>query len=310
MKKAYIQDLLHKYEKGICTPDETVALQQWLDGIAAAANEHVFEAESKEQVRRKLLQSVLRQGTGGKAALVRMRLTRLVAAAAVLAAVITACWWWAQPRLLTEKASAQVRRVVLPDGSVVWLNKNSAIAYSSAFTRNRYLVLEKGEAFFEVKKDTAYPFVIKSDEVYTTVKGTSFSVRKDFYTNDAVVSVLTGRVAVSHQADTMAVLVPGRRLRYVKEMQLYMEDSVAPGEVNGWIEGETILQRASVHDVADWLHTSFGVNVQNRNTRYNGNYYLSFKKGITLQEALRIINLVSSKQNVHFSLHNNEVVIE
>lgn len=309
MKKEYIQDLLHKYEKGICTPDETVALQQWLDGIAAGANDYVFEAEHKKQVRYKLLQSVLRQGMGGKASLVRMRLTRLTAAAAVLVA-ITAWWWFAQPHLIKEVASAQVRRLVLPDSSVVWLNKNSAIAYNSAFTGNRYLVLEKGEAFFDVKKDPDHPFVIKSGEVFTTVKGTSFSVRKDFYTNDAVVSVLTGRVAVSHNADTMAVLLPGHRLRYVTAMQLRMEDSVTPGEVNGWIEGETILQRASVHDVADWLHTSFGVNVLNRNIRYNGNYYLSFKKGITLQEALRIINLVSSKQNVHFSLHNNEVVIE
>lgn len=310
MNKEHIQDLLHKYEQGICTGEETVALQQWLDMLAERGGDYVFAPEQKQRVKTKLLASVLKRGNrqGSNVLLIRMR--QAMAAAAVITAAAVAWWWFQHPRLIKVAADNEVVRVVLPDNSVVWLNKHSTIAYHNGFTQHRYVQLHQGEAFFEVKKDTAHPFLIQSGEVTTTVKGTSFSVTKDYYNNGIKVSVLTGRVAVSTGKDTMAILTPGWRVKYVPDVCTHLEADIQPAEVNGWIQGETVLQRASVMEVASWLHTHFNVTVNNSSKKYTGNYYLSFKKGITLPEALRIINLVSSGQHAHFSLHHNEVTID
>lgn len=42
--------------------------------------------------------------------------------------------------------------VMLPDSSEVWLNAASQIRYHKSFLNNREIFLEKGEAFFKVKK--------------------------------------------------------------------------------------------------------------------------------------------------------------
>lgn len=310
LKKEHIQDLLHKYEQGICTEEENIALQQWLDDLAGQAGEYVFAPDEKQRVKRRLLASVLKRGSHGSENVLLIRIRQAMAAAAVITMAAVSWWWFHQPHVIKVRSGNEVARVVLPDSSVIWLNKNAEIAYNKAFTQHRYVQLQQGEAFFDVKKDTAHPFTIQSGAVTTTVKGTSFSVTKDYYNNGIKVAVLTGRVAVSSGKDTMAVLTPGWRIRYVPGVSTVLEDAIQPASINGWIHGETVLQQATVKEVASWLHTSFNVQVNNRNDKYTGNYYLSFKKGITLPEALRIINLVSAGQHAHFSLHHNVVTIE
>lgn len=91
----------------------------------------------------------------------------------------------------------QVRQDSLPDGSVVTLNKNTELAYSSRWTnKNRNVALKRGEVFFQVHKDKKHPFVIETGKTKITVLGTSFNVRR---TSDATeVIVATGLVKVGY----------------------------------------------------------------------------------------------------------------
>ncbi len=87
-------------------------------------------------------------------------------------------------RMVTNTAKpvelASENRVIcdtLPDKSVVTLNKNSKLIYPETFnTENRDVELT-GEAFFEVKKDSAHPFVISAGPFGIKVLGTAFSVK-------------------------------------------------------------------------------------------------------------------------------------
>jgi len=91
----------------------------------------------------------------------------------------------------------QVRHESLPDGSVVTLNKNTELAYSSRWTdKNRYVALKTGEVFFEVHKDKRHPFVIETGKTKITVLGTSFNVRRVSNATEVIVS--TGLVKVGY----------------------------------------------------------------------------------------------------------------
>ncbi len=91
----------------------------------------------------------------------------------------------------------QVRHESLPDGSVVTLNKNTELAYSSRWTdKNRYVALKTGEVFFEVHKDKRHPFVIETGKTKITVLGTSFNVRRISDATEIIVS--TGLVKVGY----------------------------------------------------------------------------------------------------------------
>lgn len=56
--------------------------------------------------------------------------------------------------------------VMLPDSSEVWLNAASQIRYHKSFLNNREIFLEKGEAFFKVKKAQGAPFRVYFRESY------------------------------------------------------------------------------------------------------------------------------------------------
>ncbi len=91
----------------------------------------------------------------------------------------------------------QVRQDSLPDGSVVTLNKNTSLAYSSRWTnKNRNVTLERGEVFFQVHKDKKHPFVIETGKTKITVLGTSFNVRRIPDATEVIVA--TGLVKVGY----------------------------------------------------------------------------------------------------------------
>ena len=87
--------------------------------------------------------------------------------------------------------------VYLPDGSVVVLQPESKLVYGPEYGDSLRVVRLTGEAFFEVVRNVEKPFLVYTGTLLTKVLGTSFSVSAFENRKDAVVTVKTGRVAVS-----------------------------------------------------------------------------------------------------------------
>ena len=92
------------------------------------------------------------------------------------------------------------RRLVLPDGSRVWLNAESSLSYPGSFGgRERREVTLQGEAYFEVAPDSLHPFVVETAALQTQVLGTSFNVRA-YSPEDTRVTLLRGEREGERQA--------------------------------------------------------------------------------------------------------------
>lgn len=101
------------------------------------------------------------------------------------------------------------RRLVLPDGSRVWLNAESSLSYPGSFGgRDRREVTLQGEAYFEVASDSLHPFVVETAALQTQVLGTSFNVRA-YSPEDTRVTLLRGSVKVSDRHRGELLLRPG-----------------------------------------------------------------------------------------------------
>ena len=85
----------------------------------------------------------------------------------------------------------------LYDGTKVWLSPSSSLEYQDQLIGNLREVKLDGEAFFEVAKDKAHPFVIHSGRMQTQVVGTSFNIKSFSKQNIYNVTVVTGIVKVS-----------------------------------------------------------------------------------------------------------------
>lgn len=310
----HIDQLLEKFSRKACSEQELQELYNWLDERSAAGEGYSFANENA----RLLLKSRMRDAVFAAVmpkppvkSINRFRWLKYAAAALLLLTGSSVVYWFARPVEVVVTAQAgKVEKKILPDGSTVWLNDNSAVSYYSDFARHRNIELKKGEAFFEVKKDAAHPFTVLSNNVSTTVKGTSFSVKMIGRTGDIKVSVVTGKVLVHKQQDTLGLLAPGQRLRYIKQQATAITDNVQTGEANAWIQGDQFLQNATLQEVIQWLQDHFNVKVKNRRTNYKGDYYLQVKGDITLSEAISILNLLGTKDHIQFSLNNQTVFIQ
>jgi transmembrane sensor len=100
--------------------------------------------------------------------------------------------------------------VVLPDGSKIFLNRNSELSYRSNFGNHRRDVKLTGEAFFEISPDVSKPFIIDAGKAKVKVVGTSFNVITKNRESAVEVFVETGKVLVIDNSGSQTIqLDPG-----------------------------------------------------------------------------------------------------
>lgn len=117
-----------------------------------------------------------------------------------------------------ETSVGEIRRVPLADGSVAAINTASKIEVAVAETR-RSVVLDRGEAWFQVAKDSKRPFVVEAGRVRVRAVGTAFSVRR--LASGAEVLVTEGVV------EAWADGAEGNRVRLVAGQSAFIADNAA-----------------------------------------------------------------------------------
>ena len=128
------------------------------------------------------------------------------AAAAAMVLVVVGLVWMGAALVLGppsfRTAVGEQRTITLEDGSTVYLNTNSEVAV--AFAENeRRIILERGEARFDVAKNPTRPFVVSTSRATVRALGTVFNVQ--VAPASTAVAVLEGRVeVVSRDAPTEA----------------------------------------------------------------------------------------------------------
>lgn len=112
-------------------------------------------------------------------------------------------------RTIQLASTNDVKVDTLSDGSIITLNKSSAITYPVKFRGdNRQVTLKHGEAFFNVAKNSANPFIISSGGATIRVIGTSFNVKNK--AGNVEVIVETGIVEVMRDSHSLT-LVKGEK---------------------------------------------------------------------------------------------------
>jgi len=186
----------------------------------------------------------------------RTRTWAMYGAIAASLAVMAGTWFGpllaGDPAL--ETAQGELRRLPLADHSVVNLNSASRVSVKYTDT-GRQVELQQGEAWFEVARDKAKPFVVEAGDVRVRAVGTAFSVRR--YGNGAEVLVTEGKVEVWN-ADGVRrkkLLLAGQQA-FVPDQPAEITVRREPQEVQrklAWREGKLIFKNQTLSDaVADF----------------------------------------------------------
>lgn len=148
--------------------------------------------------------------------------------------------------------TGEIRRVPLADGSTVAINTKSRVAI--AFARERRTIrLEEGEAFFQVARDPARPFLVEAGRIRVQAVGTAFSVRR----RDNGADVLVTEGVIEAWADG----AEGNRIRLAAGQRAFLADNAAinatptaPSEVDralAWRSGRIDLAGETLAHAAD-----------------------------------------------------------
>ena len=122
---------------------------------------------------------------------------------AAAAALMLGFFWWRNdlrnPNEGYATAAGILRKIDLPDGSTVTLNANSdaTVQYSSGARR---VLLDAGEAHFEVAHDEARPFLVTAGGVTVRAVGTAFNVRLAAASIEVVVTAGKVRLSAPEQS--------------------------------------------------------------------------------------------------------------
>lgn len=192
--------------------------------------------------------------------------------------------------------SDRIKKVTLPDGSIITLNKNASLHYAEAFaSREVHLT---GEAFFDVAKDSLRPFVIYTHEVTTTVLGTSFNIQAT--TNEVVVSVATGKVKVSDGTQT-EMLKPYEKVTY--HHQGFTKQTTTLAELD-WTDRALIFEDASLEEAARKIAKHFEVSVSFKNDALKKCLITGKFKNQSLETVLKVI---AFSNDMHYVIKNDVV---
>lgn len=289
------EQLLDKYFKGQCSPEEKLQVLNYLNDteelpdhlLSQAEWDDTTDAELDELKSEEMFKAVKKQTL---AKIYRLKWIKIISAAAVVLAVLSIGLLkmnqqetqivLANPQVLIPEKPDQInwksivnytdheQLVNLPDGSSVKIFPGAELRYAIPFVKNKREVFLNGKSFFEVSKDTNHPFVVYAKGIATTALGTSFTITALEKSKFIKVQLHTGKVLVKN-VDTIAsisafseVLQPGKELVYNSQMnKISVSDSKITARRSETVLKELNFQQASLVEVFDQLEKHYKVNI-------------------------------------------------
>lgn len=186
-----------------------------------------------------------------------------------------------------------VSEMILPDGSIIFLNSDSKIKYSIEGKEGIREVFLNGEAWFQVEKNMKEPFVVHTPYYDVNVTGTRFNVKAYDTDNEIATTLEEGEVVISSSVNLKLAfsptLKPGEQLvlnKYSKKMTI---KTVNTKWFTSWKDNKLIFVNMSLKELIVVLERKYGVDIDVKNKAILDYHYDGTIKNETIIEILEII---------------------
>lgn len=196
--------------------------------------------------------------------------------------------------------------VVLSDGTRVWLNAGSQLTFPEVFVGNVRQVKLQGEAYFEVAKLQARPFIVKTSQMDIKVLGTHFNVKafpEDGRTTatlaEGAVELYAGGYSVALRPDQQGEYLAGREGVNVRE--------VDAGDYTAWKDGKFVFRRERLESILEVVARWYNVEVfyQNQETKD----ILFSGKMDRYGHVRELLDMIEKTEKVTFDLGNQGLIV-
>jgi transmembrane sensor len=212
-------------------------------------------------------------------------------------------------------------RIVLPDGSKVWLNASSSLRFPTAFHGIERHVELMGEAYFEVEKDAKKPFIVtvtKRDQsvgvagnnMRIEVLGTHFNVMAYEDELNAVTTLLEGSVKVS-RTDSLLTTIDSRLLLPGQQAVLNKASTmtVSAGDTEGavaWKNGYFKFSNENIRSIMNKISRWYNVDIEYKGNIPEKSLWGTVSRFENVSEVLNMLELTGS---IHFQLEGRKLIV-
>ena len=195
-------------------------------------------------------------------------------------------------------------KIVLPDGTSVWLNSGSKLTYTGDFGKINRVIYLDGEGFFDVTKNKEIPFEVYAGEARIRVLGTQFNV-KAYGGEEAVATLVHGKVEVARGQEAV-VLQPGEQCRIAAgEAHALIVGKADLMSTLAWKNGEFVFKDASLEQVIDELARWYNVEMMYDHSLFReSRVHIYMNRSQTLDEAL---DMLSKAWNIRYERQGTKV---
>lgn len=150
-------------------------------------------------------------------------------------------------------------RIVLPDGSKVWLNAASRLRFPSRFSGENRVVWLDGEGYFEIQAKTEQPFIVHTDRAQIQVLGTSFNLRS-YAGQPLYTALIDGGVRLIADNGRSLQLAPGDAAEYT-DKGTFHKSAFDPDEILAWRDGLYYFHNTSLAELVIIIERWYGLSV-------------------------------------------------
>ncbi len=209
-------------------------------------------------------------------------------------------------------------KLLLPDGTKVWLNAASELTFAKQLGRSNRTVFLKGEAYFEVAKQELdghryATFEVHSDKQVVEVLGTKFQIKS--YADEAITStsLYEGSVKLqlldaTNRTDKAVLLKPGQQGLFDRQKNVLDFKNISEGEPQTWRDGYFSFHGESLEDVCQQLARWYPVQFEISGSLPMGEYHGDIPKSYSLNEVLNI--LIQDKIKYRLYNKDNQMVVK
>jgi ferric-dicitrate binding protein FerR (iron transport regulator) len=195
-------------------------------------------------------------------------------------------------------------KLMLPDGSMVWLNAASTLRFPTAFQGNTREVTVTGEAYFEIAPNAKQPFHVKVNDMDVQVLGTNFNVMAYDDENTVNTTLLQGSVKVS-QGNNSGLLKPGQFSAIDKEGAIKIREADVE-ETIAWKNDMFVFRAYDFKKVMRQLERWYNVTVVYKSKIPEGKYSGMIGRNNNISQVLNILKA----SGISFNINDNTIIVE
>ncbi|MBO9634168.1 MAG: FecR domain-containing protein [Chitinophagaceae bacterium] len=193
-------------------------------------------------------------------------------------------------------------KLVLPDGTGVWLNTTSSIRFPTSFTGKEREVTVTGETYFEVAKNSAMPFRVHTGNSSVQVLGTSFNI--EAWPEKNVKTTLLKGVVVVNTTNEKVRLRPGEQANAGQTIKVSNE--IDTEQVLAWKNDQFIFRGNTIQDIMENLARYYDFGVEYRGVTTSSLFVGTFNRSAPLSEILLFLEKTGG---VHFRVEGRKVIV-